>query len=91
MTAQLRTITPAQAARLLRTTIQPRVELSKILEYAAAMDAGRWKPDLHINTPIKVGRRGRLRNGHHRIVAVLVHGRPVEFWVEGDPDGIPAV
>jgi hypothetical protein len=85
------TITPAQAARLLRTAIQPRVELPRIIELATAMDAGRWSPDRHRETPVRIGRRGRLRNGHHRMVAVLVHGQPVQFWVEGDPDGIPSV
>jgi hypothetical protein len=79
-------VTPKKAAELLRRNSENRSQRdSKVAAYAAEMDAGRW--DLSWDA-IAIDDEGTLRNGQHRLAAVLRSGRTVPFLIV---EGVPAV
>lgn len=72
-------ITPAKAKEYLNTTIGNR-PLSKVFvrSYADTMKQGKW---LLNGVPIIFDVDGHLRDGHHRLQAVIEAGIPVKFDV----------
>ncbi len=73
---EFRTITPAEARRLLarskRRNRQP--QQSKVREFAAKMTAGKWNP--HNSQAISVDWDGNIVNGHTRLLACVQANAP---------------
>lgn len=68
-------ITPERAAAWRETSPGNRRERrDKIEQYKRAIEQGRWDPAAAI---IHIDKRGRLRNGHHRLKAIIDAGVPV--------------
>lgn len=76
----LRRITVAEACELLKTAgwgmweEYPQSEIDKVLVLAKAMINGSFDPTQGM--PIRVGRDGMLKNGRHRLVALILTGCP---------------
>jgi hypothetical protein len=68
------------AERWLATSDQ-KVRPEKVDVLAAAIVECRWQPELHKFQPVKVAVNGKLRNGHHRLTAVVQTGIPTVMWV----------
>lgn len=80
--AEIRTITPAEAAKLLEQNTSNRVlNKSAVNRYAAAMARGEW---LVGNDAICIGKDGIILNGQHRLYAVVISEVPQEFLVRVD-------
>lgn len=75
------TITPAIAKRLLESNhannrkIKPKV----VQSYARQMAKGLWKSDN--GESISISDCGKLTNGQHRLEAVIVYNKPVDFMI----------
>jgi hypothetical protein len=80
--AEIRTITPADAAKLLEQNTSNRtLNKAAVNRYAAAMARGEW---LVGNDAICIGKDGLLLNGQHRLNAVALSGKPQQFLVRVD-------
>jgi len=80
---------PAQARHFLRDTDQRHVDLFRIREFAARLEASEgWKPAEQ--QPVRM-RSGRMIDGHHRMMAVLLTDRPMDMPVEGDRESHEAI
>lgn len=82
--------TPIRAKALLRhpnSLNRAKLKHHVVMKYAAMMLEGRWKPDQGV--PIQLRRDGSLKNGQHRIHAVVATGLTVRMPVviEGVNDG----
>lgn len=51
---------------------------SKIKRYYVAMEENRWKLT---HQGLMFDTNGQLRDGQHRIAALIKHGKPLQFWV----------
>lgn len=58
---------------------QDALDLGKVRRLLGRMRDGRWFADR--NRPV-IHEHGRLFDGHHRVLAALLYGGPVEMWVE---------
>jgi hypothetical protein len=77
----VRTVTPADAARWIRHSHQRQIDLLKVRMMLNDIEAGVWQPEGH--TPIIVlDGRGCIADGHHRLIATLIHGHPVEHMTQ---------
>ena len=78
-TFDLELVTPATAERWLdRNKGNRRLAKNTVVEYAAAMRRGEW---MFNGETIKFDLEGNLLDGQHRLAAVTVYGKPVEFGV----------
>lgn len=73
-------VTPDMAQAWLDGQVQNR-NVSKVTteQYAAAMRDGAWIADEAV--PLRFNEQGRLADGQHRLAAVIMHGKPVEFFL----------
>jgi len=72
------TITPEIAEAMLKSSPGNRPVRKRTVEhYAAAMSRGEWR----VGQAIEFDCLGQLRNGHHRLNAVIAYGHPVDFMV----------
>ena len=75
------TVTPADAARWIRHSHQRQIDLLKVRLMLDDIEAGAWQPDTH--TPILVlNDQGCIGDGHHRLIATLIHGEPVDHMID---------
>lgn len=51
---------------------------TKVLKLWQAMEEGRWRLT---HQGIMIDTNGRLRDGQHRLRALIKHGKPLQFWV----------
>jgi hypothetical protein len=75
----IESITPKAAEQLLSTMVKNR-ELSqlKVVEYAIAMDEGRWSLN---GETIKIDKQGRLFDGQNRLNACILANKPFRTYV----------
>jgi hypothetical protein len=74
-------VTPADAGRWIRHSHQRQIDLLKVRMMLDDIEAGTWRPDDH--TPIIVlDGRGCIADGHHRLIATLIHGHPVNHMTQ---------
>ena len=77
-------VTPDMAARWLeRNTSNRSVSMVTVRRYARDMDAGHW---MLTGEGIKFASDGTLLDGQHRLMAIIIHGKPVMMDVHR---GIP--
>lgn len=76
---ELETITPVLATKFLKKNIKNR-RLSKatVAFYVSQMKAGQWQPT---GDTIKFDVDGNLRDGQHRMEAVVLYGKPIDMFV----------
>ena len=75
-------IGPCDAKKLIEASIGNRpIKHGKVLGYASDMRRGFWRCEPGIE-PIQISKDGKLMNGHHRLMAVIEYGGPVQFRVE---------
>ena len=71
-------IDPAMAQQMLATSPGNRqVRKRTVDQYVGAMSRGEWR----VGQAIEFDCHGQLRNGHHRLNAVISYGHPVDFMV----------
>jgi hypothetical protein len=83
------TVTPQMAREWIDKHGNPlnrlgRINLGRARALSELMAAGRW--EISGEFAISFGRGGILINGHHRLHAVILHGRPVTFVVRRNVD-----
>lgn len=80
MEMQLEKITPEIAQRYLKRNVSNyrKISKSKVAQYAQEMKAGRWQTN---GESIAFDESGRLKNGQHRLAAIMMAGIPVEMVV----------
>lgn len=79
MKADIRNVTPAMAQKWLGDNpLNRNVRLNRVEEYARDMEHGRW---IINGESIILDDAGKLIDGQHRLLAVLVHGKPVKMLV----------
>jgi len=72
-------VTPRDAQQMLATMVKNRaVSQSKVLEYAIAMDEGRWSLN---GETIKIDKAGRLFDGQNRLNACILAGKPFRTYI----------
>lgn len=72
-------ITPKAAQAMLSTMVKNRaLSQTKVLEYAIAMDEGRWSLN---GETIKLDKLGRLFDGQNRLSACVLAGKPFRSFV----------
>lgn len=83
----IRNITPARAKRMLENNEGNRsLRRAKAAQYAAMMKAGNW---LTAPEPIVISKSGRVLNGQHRLLAVIIADITVKFFIiEGVDDAL---
>ena len=76
---ETKTISPEEAARMLKTNTRNRVlQQATVDHYAREMKAGLW---MMTGEPIQVSNTGSLLNGQHRLQAIILSGRPQTFLI----------
>ena len=79
LTLNVERITPAVAEEYLGLTVGNRpARKGRVARYAADVANGDWRMT---GEPIKFDSSGRLIDGHHRLNAVVVAGKPADFLV----------
>lgn len=76
-------VTPEQARQWLMGSKQSNVEMPKMIKYATRLMNGEWNPKLMFNSPVII-RKGYVRDGHHRLFAILLADMPAECNVRID-------
>ena len=76
----METITPERAAHYLKRNVDNyrKISKSKVALYAQEMKAGKWQLN---GESIVFDRDGKLKNGQHRLAAVIVAGVPIQMTV----------
>ena len=74
-------VTPALARAWIAHSHQRQIDLIKPRRYIADILSGQWVPEYHVDNPIIV-RNNICLNGHHRLIAVLMLGKPIVCYVE---------
>jgi hypothetical protein len=73
------TVTPKLAGEMLATSlVNRRLTQNRVDEWVAEMTAGRWYVGQTLMTDVD----GHLVDGHHRLRAVQLYGKPVKFAVQ---------
>jgi hypothetical protein len=87
MKAELKTITPALAKKMLENNIGNRALTAwHVDELAKEIKAGRWKIN---GDMIRISVSGRILDGQHRLTAIIKSGMTIQTWVmEGLADDI---
>lgn len=80
MEAKVERITPETAAKYLKRNVDNYRKISKrkVSLYAAEMKAGKWQNN---GEGIMFDETGRLKNGQHRLAAIIMAATPVEMLV----------
>lgn len=79
VTATIERITPSKAQDLLSTNTQNRKTRTRTIKaFARDMAAGRWQMS---GEPIKIDSAGNLRDGQHRLAAVIESGASIQMLV----------
>lgn len=80
MEFKVETVTPEIAAKYLKRNVDNyrKISKNKVRLYAEEMKAGKWQLN---GEGIMFDETGRLKNGQHRLAAVLMAGVPVEMTV----------
>lgn len=89
MTMNYEKITPDRAKTLLETTDRNRrLSEGTVVAYSNDMLAGNWQED--VSSPIAIDSDGILRDGQHRMAAIVKSGIPIKMWVcrNVNPDGL---
>lgn len=74
----IQTITPADAAKYLETSKRNRtIHMPRVAQYARDMASGRWSPA----TMLIIDEDGNMVDAHHRMMAVVNAGVPVQMCV----------
>ena len=84
--SKIKEITPAEAKDLLQRNNHNRpLSRATVKRYAEAMERGEWKL---VGDAIVIDSNGDLRNGQHRLEAVVMSGVPCTFTIleNADPD-----
>jgi hypothetical protein len=77
----LETVTPDMARRWLLSAEQVPVDMGKARTLCAAMRSPEWVPDTHKPRPVII-KGGKLVDGNHRCIAVILTAAPVVLWVK---------
>jgi hypothetical protein len=76
-------VTPDQARRWIRRSHQRNTDLMKCRAMLDDVEGGRWDPARQEGKPVIVGAGGTVvADGHHRLVTILMHGKPLPCEVE---------
>lgn len=89
MTMTYELITPEIAANLLETTdVNRKISKGTVEAYASDMISGNW--DESVGVAISIDINGVLRDGQHRLTALVQSGKSIYMWVCRNvaPDGI---
>lgn len=80
MTMQIETITPETAAKYLKRNVDNyrKISKTKVQMYAAEMKAGKWQLN---GEGIMFDETGKLKNGQHRLAAIMAAGVPIQMAV----------
>jgi hypothetical protein len=80
MNWKLETITPAKAQKILDTNMVNRhLNRGTVLAYAEDIKNGRW--DTQTTACIAIDKYGNLKDGQHRLNAIILADKPVKMWV----------
>ena len=80
-------VTPEMAQAWLDNQLQNRTKsATTVSQYATAMFDGVWLADESL--PLRFNEDGRLVDGQHRLLAVIEHGLPVDFFVVENNDKV---
>ncbi len=80
MEGHLELISPDQATDYLKLNINNRpLSPQTVRKYSDAMKAGKWMP--FTGEPIKFDTNGLLRDGQHRLAAVVAYALPIHLFV----------
>lgn len=72
-------VTPSEAKAMLSTMVKNRaLSQTKVLEYAIAMDEGRWSLN---GETIKIDKQGRLFDGQNRLNACILAGKSFRTYI----------
>lgn len=87
MKAEFKTITPEMAKSMLELNRANRnISKNSVNKYARDMIAGKWQEN---GEPIQIGTNGTLKNGQHRLSAIVQANVPVRMLVVSDiPDTV---
>ena len=73
-------ITPEMAAALLETTdVNRKISKGTVQAYASDMLSGNW--DEKVGVAISIDEDGKLRDGQHRLSAIVLAGISIHMWV----------
>ena len=73
-------ITPDKAKEMLtHNTVNRHLNKGTIVAYAEDMKNGRW--DSNTTACIAISKSGDLKDGQHRLNAIILAGKPVSMWV----------
>lgn len=89
MTMSYEKITPSKAQELLDSNDNNRrLNNGTIVAYVSDMKAGNWQEN--VASPIAIDSNGVLRDGQHRMAAIVRCGIPIKMWVcrNVDPEGL---
>ena len=78
-------VTPEMAEAALESSKQDNFREQKVQRYAGQMSMGRWKVNERFGTPVTFD-RNRLRNGNHRMRAIVATGLTIELYVRAEPE-----
>lgn len=70
---------PSEIRRWIRDTHQRRIDLLKVRKILDHVDVGTWD---HQSQTAMVVRNGVLLDGHHRALAILMNGDPININLE---------
>jgi len=76
------TVTPEMAEEWMRNSVYQALDAKHSKEILDALRNGEWRPGEE-RGPINI-REGAVRNGYHRVDAIIRLGRPVEMLVKGE-------
>lgn len=77
---RVETVTPELAAHYLKRNVDNyrKISKTKVAQYAAEMTAGKWQLN---GEGIMFDEEGKLKNGQHRLAAVIAAGIPVKMTI----------
>ena len=80
MQMKVETVTPELAAHYLKRNVDNyrKISKTKVAQYAAEMKAGKWQLN---GEAIMFDEEGKLKNGQHRLAAVIAAGIPVKMAI----------
>lgn len=80
MQMKVETVTPDLAAHYLKRNVDNyrKISKTKVAQYAAEMKAGKWQLN---GEGIMFDEEGKLKNGQHRLAAVIAAGIPVKMTI----------
>ena len=77
---RLEKITPEKAKAILsRNKVNRKLNKGTVVAYAEDIKNGRW--DTNTTACIAIGKNGDLKDGQHRLSAIILADKPVSMWV----------